>query len=112
MTEDPKEKRQVARAAALIEREVARGFEIPCGAIRAARRDRAPVVRARHVAMYLERILLELDYGTIGRRFGRHRTAIAYACRRIEEGRDDPALDDRLERLEGRLGPRLAGADR
>jgi hypothetical protein len=36
----------------------------------------------------------------VGILFGRDRTTVAHACSLVEDGRDDPELDRRLEHLE------------
>jgi hypothetical protein len=50
--------------------------------------------------MYLAHVTFGLNYAEVGRAFGRDRTTAAYACRLIEERRDDPAVDAVLGSLE------------
>jgi chromosomal replication initiation ATPase DnaA len=55
---------------------------------------------ARQVAMYLAAVGLRRSLRETGRGFGRDHKAIAHACRRIEEAREDPAFDRTVEWLE------------
>lgn len=55
---------------------------------------------ARQAAMYLAHTVFALSFGQIGRIYGRDRTTVAHACRRIEEARDAGGFDERLRRLE------------
>lgn len=66
-------------------------------------RGPAAAADARHLAMYLIHIGLGQTLTDTGRYFGRDRTTVAHACRRIEERRDDPALDHRLDRVEAMI---------
>jgi chromosomal replication initiation ATPase DnaA len=50
--------------------------------------------------MYLAHVALGWSYSEIGRAFGRDRTTAAYACRQVEERREDPAFDAALRALE------------
>jgi chromosomal replication initiation ATPase DnaA len=54
--------------------------------------------------MYLAHVSFGLNYAEVGRAFGRDRTTAAYACRLIEERRDDPAVDAVLGSLENACG--------
>jgi chromosomal replication initiation ATPase DnaA len=65
--------------------------------------------RARQVAMYLSHVVLHLGLRETGRGFGRNHMAVAHACRRVEEAREDPAFDRTVEWLET-LVRRAAGA--
>ena len=56
--------------------------------------------RARQVGMYLTRVTLRRSLRETGRGFGRDHKAVAHACRRIEEAREDPAFDRTVEWLE------------
>ncbi|MFL5238020.1 MAG: helix-turn-helix domain-containing protein [Rhizomicrobium sp.] len=56
--------------------------------------------RARQVAMYLAHVVLRLGLRETARGFGRNHMAVAHACRRIEEAREDPAFDRTVEWLE------------
>jgi chromosomal replication initiation ATPase DnaA len=50
--------------------------------------------------MYLAHVMLGLSYSATGRLFERDRTTAAYACRLVEDRRDDPAVDHVLLKLE------------
>ncbi len=82
---------------------VASAFKILPGAIGAARRGPASVAFARQVAIYLSHTRFGLDYATVGSLFGRDRTTAAYACRKVEDRREDPAVDTILDYLERAL---------
>jgi len=55
---------------------------------------------ARQVAIYLAHVSFGLSFAAVGRMFHRDRTTVAYACRVIEDRRDDRELDRRLTALE------------
>lgn len=57
---------------------------------------------ARQVAMYLCHVGFALSFEGIGRLFHRDRTTVAYACRVIEERREDVRFDSRIAALERR----------
>lgn len=50
--------------------------------------------------MYLAHVACGLNMTDVGACFGRDRTTVAHACAVIENCRDDPAFDRKLERLE------------
>ena len=50
--------------------------------------------------MYLAHVGCGLTYSEVGRLFGRDRTTASYACRLIEDRRDDPDFDASLDLLE------------
>jgi len=66
-------------------------------------RGEADVAQARQLAMYLMHVVLGRIYLDVGRFFGRDRTTVSYACRLIEDLRDDPEFDAEVSRLERRL---------
>ncbi|GLQ19673.1 helix-turn-helix domain-containing protein [Algimonas porphyrae] len=75
--------------------------------------QRAPLTDyARQVAMYLSACSFGMTMTRIGELFGRDRTTVSHAIRVIEDGRTDPVLDAKLERLERWLvrAPRMADA--
>lgn len=57
--------------------------------------------------MYLTHITFGVTLADVGRAFGRDRTTVVYACRTVEQRRDDPVLDAALTRLEARLRARF-----
>ncbi|MEN3791972.1 helix-turn-helix domain-containing protein [Fulvimarina sp. MAC3] len=63
-------------------------------------RSKASACEARHVAMYLAHVVFQVSLIRAGRAFGRDRTSIAHAVRRIEDRRDDPEFDAKIEHLE------------
>jgi chromosomal replication initiation ATPase DnaA len=67
------------------------------------------VQRARQVAMYLAHIVMKLGQRECGRGFGRDHKAVAHACRRVEEAREDASFDLTVQWLESVLR-RAAGA--
>lgn len=91
-----------------IERLVARRFAVAFSAMCGPGRCDANTALARHVAMYLQRVLLELSYEEIARRFLRHPTTVIYACRRVEELRDEPRFDRRVSAIEAAVAARVA----
>ena len=50
--------------------------------------------------MYLAHIVLGMNYSAVGKLFGRDRTTAAHACQTVEDRRDDPAIDIRLDLME------------
>jgi chromosomal replication initiation ATPase DnaA len=83
-----------------IERLVGTDTHIPVAELAATSRRSPPVALARQTAMYLARVVHGLSLRDIALAFGRDPRTVAYACRRIEERRDDPAFDAFLVRLE------------
>lgn len=88
----------------LVQDVVAAIFTVPQEQMRAGSRGRAPAAFARQVAMYLTHVVLGLNYSATGRRFHRDRTTVAYACRVVEDRRDNPQTDVLLQALEDALG--------
>ena len=78
----------------------AAAFALPAGELNAPTRRSPYAAFARQSAMYLCHVAFGLTYTEIGRGFGRDRTTAAYACRLVEDGRDDPAIDAVLASLE------------
>ncbi len=77
--------------------------------IDAPARGTARIAFARQLAIYLARTRLGLSFTEAGRLFHRDRTTAAHACDRVEELRDDVAIDALVERLEQTI-VRLAGS--
>lgn len=82
---------------------VSQVYNVPVEELRAPTRRRAPVAFARQVAMYLSHVAFAMSLAAVGRQFGRDRTTAAYACRCIEDRRDDDKLDLLLDRLEAAI---------
>jgi len=81
---------------------VASAYGISISDLRAGGRE-AKTAEARQVAMYLTHVVFEVSHAEIGRGFGRNRSTALYAARRVEEMRDDPAIDATLTALEAAL---------
>jgi chromosomal replication initiation ATPase DnaA len=79
---------------------VAAVFGVEIGDLGATTRGSPRAASARQVAMYLAHVVCGLSMTEVGALFGRDRTTVAHACNVIEDGRDDPELDLRLEHLE------------
>lgn len=102
-----------------LQRLVALEFKVPCSAIACSRDQRRDISLARHVWFYLMTLYLPLpdsypvrgggrrprrDHDTgqtaAARAAGFCRQSVRYGIRRVEDMRDDPAFDARIERLE------------
>ena len=66
-------------------------------------RGKADICLARQMAMYLMHTVFSCPYHRVAAFFGRDRTTISYACRLIEDARDDRDFDRRLEVMENLL---------
>ena len=75
-------------------------FEVDIHDLCAATRRSPRTAFARQVAMYLAHVVCGLSLTEVGTLFGRDRTTVAHACEVVEDRRDDPELDGRLEHLE------------
>ena len=87
---------------------VALATGVPAAEIRAKTRCNARASRARQIAMYLTYVAWSWPMKRIGAAFGRDRTTAGYACKLIEDMRDDAGFDARLARLEELLREALA----
>lgn len=87
----------------------AQGFGVPIEAMTADNAGTQRAIRARHVAMYLSRMVFKLGATEIARAFRRTHPAVLNACKRVEEAREDPGFDRTVEWLETVLR-RAAGA--
>ncbi|QIB35074.1 helix-turn-helix domain-containing protein [Ancylobacter pratisalsi] len=67
------------------------------------------VSTTRALAMYLAHVGLGLSMSAVARGFGRHRSTVAHACRRMEEYRETPGWDLKMAALENRISQTLAG---
>lgn len=79
---------------------VGAAYRVPHGEIAAASRRSPRAARARQTAIYLAHVGFGLNYCAIGAFFGRDRTTVRHACARIEDARDDAAVDFGLACLE------------
>lgn len=87
----------------LVQSATAAAFGVALDELRAPSRRTANVAFARQSAMYLAHVALGLNFSAVGLLFHRDRTTAAHACRLVEDRRDDPALDRRLQQLEDTL---------
>lgn len=79
---------------------VAAVFEVDAELLAHHSRGRARVALARQVAMYLAHVVCELSLTAVGRLFGRDRSTVAHACRRIENAREGPQFDRAVAKVE------------
>ena len=75
-------------------------FEVDIRELRTSTRGSQRTAFARQVAMYLAHVVCGLSFTEVGTLFARDRTTVAHACSVVEDRRDDPQLDGRLEHLE------------
>jgi chromosomal replication initiation ATPase DnaA len=75
-------------------------FAVGCDDLCIATRGRCDVAFARQTGMYLARVALGMTLSDAGLLFGRDRTTAAYACRLVEDLRDDPQFDALLNAME------------
>ena len=64
-------------------------FRVSLAQLRSTSRGLARVAKARHVAVYLAHVALGISLTDLARHFKRDRTTIAYACKMIEDARDN-----------------------
>lgn len=83
--------------AELVQIIVSRTFRVPLARLCASTRDGPEIAFARQVAMYLTHTFFGVSFTRTGATFGRERTTVAYACRVIEEAREDKAIDHAIE---------------
>lgn len=75
-------------------------FAVGHDELRAATRGRCDIAFARQTGMYLARVALGMTLSDAGHLFGRDRTTASYACRIVEDLRDDPGFDALLHEME------------
>ncbi|HSA66980.1 MAG TPA: helix-turn-helix domain-containing protein [Methyloceanibacter sp.] len=68
--------------------------------LRGKTRGSARTAFARQVAMYLAHVGCGVSLTEVGHLFDRDRTTVAHACSLVEDKRDDPDFDYRLNHLE------------
>src|SRR4051812_39462386 len=83
---------------------VAAVFEIEIGDLRAPTRCSPRTAFARQVAMYLAHVVCGMSMTEVGAVFRRDRTTVAHGCGVVEDRRDDPELDARIDHLEHAVG--------
>lgn len=93
----------------LAEGYVSRAYCIkPCELYRSTR-GRAHVAEARQLVMYLAHVEIGLPLAEVARRYRRDRSTVAYACREIENRRDDGAFDEMVSQIETLISLRDGG---
>ncbi|WP_207552873.1 helix-turn-helix domain-containing protein [Consotaella salsifontis] len=75
-------------------------LDVPVAEIVQPQRSLAEICLARHVAMYLAHVIFQVPLASIAPNFGRDRSSIGHAVRRIEDQREDRDFDALLSRLE------------
>jgi chromosomal replication initiation ATPase DnaA len=84
----------------LVQHAVAFVFDEQVEEIAAPTRRTRAAARARQIAMYLAHIAFGMSLGRVALAFGRDRSTVAYACRIVEDQREDVDFDACLDRLE------------
>ena len=79
---------------------VAAVFQVDVHDLRARTRRSPRTAFARQVAMYLAHVVCGLSLTEVGTLFARDRSTVAHACGVVEDRRDDPELDGKLDHLE------------
>ena len=75
-------------------------FGVPYKYLMAPTKGQSHQSFARQVAMYLTHVVFQTPICAVGRAFGRDQSTIGYACRLIEDARDDEIFDMRVQKLE------------
>lgn len=89
-----------AARARLAQQAVAFAFGERYEEIAAPTRRTRNAAHARQTAMYLAHVAFGMSLGRVAQAFGRDRSTVAYACRVIEDRREDGDFDDCLDQLE------------
>lgn len=79
---------------------VAASTGVPRERLESGARLEGKACRARWLAMYLAYVTFGWPMDRVAHAFGMNRATAAAACRWAEDGRDRPAMDDLLDRLE------------
>jgi chromosomal replication initiation ATPase DnaA len=87
-----------------IEPSVAAVFDVEVDDLRAPTRRSPQAAFARQVAKYHAHVACAQSHTEVGTMFERDRTTVAHACGVVEDSRDDPDLDRKLEHLERAVG--------
>jgi hypothetical protein len=96
----PPSERRAGAVRFAVEPAVAAVFGVDVGDLRGSRRGSPQVAFARQIAMYLAHVVCRLSLSEIGAVFARDRSTVAHACGLVEDQRDDPILDAKLDYLE------------
>lgn len=89
--------------ATFVNQMVASAFELPSERLLRYDRGNAKATRARQISIYLMHTGLSFSLAKVSRIYNKDRTTIGYACRLIEDLRDNPAFDDRILELENTI---------
>jgi len=89
-----------SRLRQVIDPAVAAVFEVDIRDLDSETRGSPRAAFARQVAMYLAHVVCGLSLTEVGMLFARDRTTVSHACSVVEDRRDDPELDGRLDHLE------------
>ncbi len=89
-----------SRLRQVIDPAVAAVFEVDVRDLKSETRGSPRAAFARQVAMYLAHVVCGLSLTEVGTLFARDRTTVSHACSVVEDRRDDPELDGRLDHLE------------
>ncbi|SFN56467.1 dnaA protein helix-turn-helix [Cohaesibacter marisflavi] len=90
-------------ALALVDELVSRTYRLPRSALHAGTRCRKSVAFARQVAMYLCHVCLSYPLKDIASYYERDRTTVAYACRVVEDRREEEETELLINSLESAL---------
>ena len=90
-------------ALAIVDELVARTYRIPRSALYAGTRCRKSIAFARQVSMYLGHVVLSYPLKDIAQHYQRDRTTVAYACRVVEDRREEEETELLLSSLESAL---------
>lgn len=75
-------------------------YGVTASDLHATTRGGARTAFARQLAMYLTHVVYGLTLTQVATQFGRDRTTVSHALHRVEDMREDPAIDRLLWRLE------------
>jgi chromosomal replication initiation ATPase DnaA len=103
MRSPPTRSRSQCRPARLSAAAAAAALQVDPTFLDAPTRQRAPIARARQLAVYLHHVAMGASLSDCARQFGRDRATVRHACARIEDRRDDPAFDAAAARLAAAL---------
>lgn len=84
----------------LAEGYVSRAFCIKPGEFFINSRGPKNVAEARQLMMYLAHVEFGIPLRAVGQRYQRDRTTASYACRTIENRREDPVYDELVREIE------------
>jgi len=98
--EDPGRDRDVSIAAFIIQL-VSLSTGVRADTIASGTRHRAKAARARQIAMYLTHTAMAWPLARVAAAFRRDRSTASYACRRVEDLRENALFEKGLLSLEG-----------